>query len=71
MLAALPSVSAIKKKSSIYSSLDQVRRMRDVRFGLVPFKHTIQEPNDETVRQQDDGAHQTRTMPKMPDLNWN
>jgi hypothetical protein len=42
-----------------------------MRFGLVAFQHAIQKPNNETVRQQYQGADPTRPMPEMPELNWN
>src|SRR5438874_12810106 len=48
--------------------LDQFTPVHDVRLGLVPFKYAIQKPNNETVRQQNEHAHQTRPMPEMTDF---
>src|SRR5947207_3843381 len=48
--------------------LDQFTPVHDVRLGLVPFKDAIQKPNNETVRQQNEHAHQTRPMPEMTDF---
>jgi hypothetical protein len=50
------------------TSLDQFTPLHDVRLGLVPFKDEIQKPNNETVRQQNEHAHQTGAMPEMTDF---
>src|ERR1051326_2127800 len=51
--------------------LHQFARLRNVRFGFVTLQHAIKNPDNETVRQQDEDANQTGPMPKMPNLNWN
>src|SRR5882724_3913430 len=59
-------VSACKRCSKCF---DQFARLRDVGLCLVAFENAIQEPDNETVGQQDERTHQTRPMPKMADLN--
>jgi len=60
-----------RNKSMHLNGLDQFAFRRDLGVGFLAFKHPIQKPNDETVRQQYQGADQTRPMPEMPELNWN
>ena len=42
-----------------------------MRFSLVALKHAVQEPDDKTVREQNERAHETRAMPQMPNFDWN
>ena len=51
------------------NSLDYFTRLLDVGLGLVTFEHEIQEPDNETVRQQNERAYQTRPMPEVTKLN--
>ena len=53
------------------NGLDQFALRRDLGVGFLGFKHPIQEPDNETIRQQYERADQTRPMPEMPELNWN
>ena len=58
-------------KWNIYlDSLNQLARLLDVGLGLVTFEHAIQEPDNETVRQQNERAHQARPVPQVTNLNW-
>ena len=59
-------------KPVIYlNSLDQFARLLDVDPRLVTFEHAIQEPDNETVRQQNERAHQAWPVPEMANFNWN
>ena len=69
--ARFPSERLRADKRIIYlNGLDQFARLRDLGFGLVAFEDAIQEPDNETVRQQNERAYQTRPMPEMTNLNW-
>jgi len=68
--ARSPSERLRANKRIIYlNGLDQFARPRGVGLGLVAFEDAIQEPDNETVRQQDERAYQTRPMPEMTNLN--
>ena len=63
-LLALPaSVSAPTNES--LTCFDQFGRMRDAHFAFVALKHTIQEPNNETVREQNERAYDSWMRPQM------
>jgi hypothetical protein len=53
------------------NGLDQFALRRDLCGGFLGFEHPIQEPDNETVRQQYERSYNTRPMPEMPELNWN
>ena len=70
--ARSPSERLRADKRIIYlNGLDQFARLRDVWLCLVALKHAIQEPDNETIRQQNERAQQSRPMPKMTNLKWN
>ena len=54
----------------LLTCLGQLALSCDVRSCLVAFEHTIQKPDNETVREQNERAHQTGAVPEMPNLYW-
>src|SRR6266567_7349142 len=53
------------------ASLGQFARLRDVRLCLVALEHAIEEPNNETVHQQNERAYDSRMMPNVTHFEGN
>src|SRR5439155_22725725 len=52
----------------LLTCLDQFVRLRGVGFGLIALEYRIQEPNNETVCQQNERAYESRMMPDVTHL---
>src|SRR4029077_17409930 len=51
--------------------LNEFAWLRNVRFGLVALQHAIQEPDNETVHQQNERAYDSRMMPNVTHFERN
>ncbi len=73
VFGARPPAEHVRTHKRIISlaCLDQFSHLGDMRFDLVALKNAIQEPNNKTVRQQNQRAYHTRSMPEMANLNRN